>query len=436
MKLNDSPDPGAGRRLFSAMSAIWGTERWRLELWDGSSVGETELPRFVLRLSSRTALDRLIGDLPERGFGRAFAEGSLEVSGLHAFLEHVNELSTARVARTLPRVLAAAVALGARPDPRRLPVEAHLRGRLHSRLRDREAIRHHYDQPPEFYRLFLGRTLTYSCAYFASPETDLDSAQEAKLDLVCQKLRLRPEERLLDIGCGWGSLVVHAVERWGVRALGITASPRQAEWATRRIRELGLEGRAEVRLADYRDGLGREFDAVASVGMVEHVGRSEMAAYCDSIHHLLRPEGRALVHGITNRPGAGGNGAFLNSFVFPDGELQEVGAMITALQASGLEVRDLESLREHYALTLRAWVARLEASWDEAVRLVGEQRARVWKLYMSGSRVGFEMGSIAVHQVLAVRQGDRGESGVPLTRADWHAAGRPDVAGTRVPARV
>jgi len=429
MKLNGSPDASAARRLFAALTMIWGTDRWRLEMWDGSAVGGPAVPRFVLRLRSRRALDRLIGDLPERGFGRAYVEGSLEVVGLHAFLEHVNELSMSRVAGAFPRMLTTAIALGARPDPRRLPVEAHLRGRLHSRIRDREAIRHHYDQPPEFYRLFLGRTLTYSCAYFASRETDLDTAQEAKLDLVCQKLRLRPEERLLDIGCGWGSLVLHAAQRWGVRALGITASPRQAEWATRRIRELGLDGRAEVRLADYRDRLGREFDAVASVGMVEHVGQSEMAAYCGSIHHLLRPEGRALVHGITNRPGAGGNGAFLNSFVFPDGELQEVGAMVTALQASGLEVRDVESLREHYALTLRSWVERLEASWDEAVRLVGEPRARVWKLYMSGSRVGFEMGSIAVHQVLAVRQGERGGSGVPLTRADWYLAEQRAPAG-------
>ncbi|MGO8687570.1 MAG: class I SAM-dependent methyltransferase [Candidatus Dormibacteria bacterium] len=420
MKPNAAPDPGASRRLFSILSAVWGTERWRLVMWDGTSVGEAGPPRFVLRLNSRKALDRLIGDLPERAFGRAYVEGSLEIDDLHAFLGHVNDLSMARVARLLPRLAATALALGARPDPRGLPVEARLHGRLHSRSRDREAIRHHYDQPPEFYRLFLGRTLTYSCAYFPSPDTDLDAAQEAKLELVCRKLRLRPGERLLDIGCGWGSLVFHAAEHWGIEALGITASPRQAEWAMRQVRERGLEGRAEVRLADYRDGLGREFDAVASVGMVEHVGRREMGAYCRAVHRLLRPGGRALIHGITDRPGAGGNGAFLNSFVFPDGQLQEVGGMVTALQAGGLEVRDVESLREHYALTLRSWSDRLEASWDEAVGLVGVQRARVWKLYMSGSRVGFEMGSIAVHQVLAVRPGGGGRSGIPLTRADWY----------------
>jgi cyclopropane-fatty-acyl-phospholipid synthase len=371
-------------------------------------------------MNSRKALDRLIGDLPERAFGRAYVEGSLEIENLHAFLEHVTNLSMVRVARVLPRLATTALALGARPDPRTLPVEARLRGRLHSRGRDQDAIRHHYDQPPEFYRLFLGRTLTYSCAYFATPDTDLDTAQEAKLDLVCRKLRLRPGERLLDIGCGWGSLVLHAAERWGVQAVGITASPRQAEWAARTLRERGLEGRAEVRLADYRDPLEGGFDAVASVGMVEHVGRREMPEYCAAVRRLLRPEGRALIHGITNRPGAGGNGAFLNSFVFPDGQLQEAGAMVTSLQASGLEVRDVESLREHYALTLRDWVDRLEAGWAEAVRLVGIQRARVWKLYMSGSRLGFEMGAVAVHQVLAVRQGARGESGVPLTRADWY----------------
>jgi cyclopropane-fatty-acyl-phospholipid synthase len=420
MTPNAGPDPGASRRLFSILSTVWGTDLWRLILWDGSAVGEPELPRFVLHLRSRKALDRLIGDLPERAFGRAYVEGSLEIEGLTRFLEHVNDLDMLRVARLLPRIVATALALGARPDPRGLPVEAHLRGRLHSRVRDREAIRHHYDQPPEFYRLFLGRTLTYSCAYFETADTDLDTAQEAKLDLVCRKLRLQPGERLLDIGCGWGSLVFHAAEHWGVQALGITASPRQAEWAARQVRERGLEGRAEVRLADYRDPLETEFDAVASVGMVEHVGRRGMPGYCAAVQRLLRPGGRALIHGITNRPDAGGNGAFLDSFVFPDGQLQEVGGMVTALQAGGLEVRDVESLREHYALTLRSWVERLDAGWDEAVSLVGIQRARVWKLYMSGSRVGFEQGSIAIHQVLAVRQEPRGRSGVPLTRADWY----------------
>ena len=429
MKPSASVDTGAARRLFSVLTAVWDTDRWRLELWDGSSAGEAETPEFILRFRSRRGLDRLVGDLPDRGFGRAYAEGSLEVEGLYAFLARVNDLSMSRMARLFPRILTTALALGARPDPRRIRVEAHLRGRLHSRVRDSDAIRHHYDQPPEFYRLFLGRTLTYSCAYFETPDTDLDSAQEAKLEMVCRKLRLRPEERFLDIGCGWGSLVIHAAQHWGVRALGITASPRQAEWAAEQVRTLGLEGRAEVRLADYRDDLGGEFDAIASVGMVEHVGRRAMAGYCEAVHGLLRPEGRALIHGITNRPGKSGIGAFLNSFVFPDGELQEVGSMVTALQASGLEVRDVESLREHYALTLRNWVERLEAGWDDAVALVGLPRARVWDLYMSGSRVGFEQGSIGIHQLLAVRQGGRGESGLPLTRADWYQAERRSAVG-------
>ena len=408
------------RRLFRILSQAWGTERWRLEMWDGSAAGEADSPAFVLSLRSRRALDRLIGDIPERGFGRAYVEGSLDVAGLHAFLCRANELRPGRIARLVPGLLGAALALGARPDPRGLQVEARLRGRLHSKLRDRDAIRHHYDQPPGFYRLFLGRTMTYSCAYFERPDTDLDTAQEAKMELVCRKLRLRPGERLLDIGCGWGGLVFHAAQHWGCRAVGITASPAQAEWAARRAAELGLEGRAEVRLADYRDDLGPAFDAVASVGMVEHVGRRGMPLYSRTVHRLLRPEGRALIHGITTQPGSRGTGPFISSFVFPDGELQEAGAMVTALQDAGLEVRDVESLREHYALTLRNWVERLEASWDEAVRLVGPQRARVWKLYMSGSRAGFELGSIAVHQVLAVRQSAGGRSSLPLTREDWY----------------
>jgi cyclopropane-fatty-acyl-phospholipid synthase len=424
----------AARRLYGVLTEGLGSEGWRLELWDGSAAGEAAAPQFVLRFRSRAGLDRLIGDLPERGFGRAYVEGSLEIEGLHAFLREADHLRPRTIARLVPRLLAAALAMGARPDPRDLPVEARLRGRLHSRLRDREAIRHHYDQPASFYRLFLGRTMTYSCAYFAEPGMDLDAAQEAKNDLVCRKLRLRPGERLLDIGCGWGGLVVQAAQRWGARAVGITTSPAQAAWAGERVAELGLEGRAEIRLADWRDGLGEDFDAVASVGMVEHVGPEGMPRYSETVRSLLRPGGRALIHGITARPEARGSGPFMATFVFPDGRLQEVGRMVTALQTAGLEVRDVESLREHYAMTLARWLEGLETSWEEAVRIVGAQRARVWKLYMSGSRAGFELGSVAVHQILAVRQGVGGASGLPLTRADWYIpATRSAADGARSP---
>ncbi len=414
------PTRAAARRLFRVLAQGLESERWRLELWDGSAAGEGSAPQFVLRFTSRAGLDRLIGDLPERGFGRAYVEGSLEIEGLHAFLCQANHLRTGSLARLVPRLLGAALAVGARPDPRSLPVEARLRGRLHSRLRDRQAIRHHYDQPASFYRLFLGRTMTYSCAYFAEPGMDLDAAQEAKNELVCRKLRLRPGEHLLDIGCGWGGLVFQAAQRWGVRAVGITTSPAQASWARERAAQLGLQGRAEIRLADWRDPLSEEFDAVASVGMVEHVGPRGMPGYSQTVLRLLRPGGRALIHGITTRPGDRGSGPFIARFVFPDGQIQEVGRMVTALQTAGLEVRDVESLREHYARTLERWVEGLERSWEEAVGIVGPQRARVWKLYMSGSRVGFELGGVAVHQILAVRQGADGRSGLPLTRADWY----------------
>ena len=343
-------------------------------------------------------------------------------------MERVDSLPASRVARLLPRLLTAALALGARPNPRGTQVEARLRGRLHSRTRDSEAIRHHYDQPPEFYGLFLGRTMTYSCAYFETVDTDLDAAQEAKLDLVCRKLRLRPGERLLDIGCGWGSLVFHAAEHHGARAVGITASPRQAEWGQQRAQELGLDSRAEVRLADYRDTFADTFDAVASVGMVEHVGRKGMPGYCQAVHQLLRPGGRALIHGITVPVGQGGQGPLVNTFVFPDG--QAAGGGLDGHLAAGGGARGPR--RREPARALRPDAGFLGGPADG---LVGR-----------GGRPGGAGASARVEAVherqpdrfrprLARRRPDprgppgrRGASGVPLTRADWYGAAQLPLA--------
>ncbi len=278
-------------------------------------------------------------------------------------------------------------------------------------------MRHHYDVSNRFYELLLGPSLVYSCAYFASPDDSLETAQERKLELICRKLRLQPGERLLDIGCGWGSLVIHAAAHHGVRALGVTLSEPQAELANRRIEAAGLSDRAEVRVLDYREIEEQPFDKIASVGMYEHVGRSQIDTYVDAVRRLLRPGGLFLNHGITRLHAAPSRGpTFIGRYVFPDGELHPVNDIIGALEAGGFEIRDVESLREHYALTLRRWVANLAAGRDEAVAEVGSERERVWRLYMLGSAQGFEGGEIGVYQTLAALDG--AAHALPLDRAD------------------
>jgi cyclopropane-fatty-acyl-phospholipid synthase len=262
--------------------------------------------------------------------------------------------------------------------------------------------------------------MTYSCAYFAHPGADLDTAQRDKLELVCRKLRLEPGDRLLDIGCGYGSLAVHAAEHHGVEATGITLSPGQTEWARRRVVERGLADRVRIRLGDYREDLGGPYDAVASVGMVEHVGHRHLPGFARTIAGALREGGRALLHGISTWPRDPGRSRLVDAFVFPDGELQEVGSMVTALQDARLEVRDVESLREHYVLTAGRWLDALAERRDEAVALVGEQRVRLWRLYLTASASSFRRSDINVHQILAVRPGATGASGLPLRRA-WDA---------------
>jgi cyclopropane-fatty-acyl-phospholipid synthase len=381
-------------------------------------------------MRSRRALDLLIGDLPERGFGRAYTSGELDIDPLGPFLSALAGSSPARLLAGWARLVTAAVALGAKPARSRPgDAEAHLRGRRHSRVRDAAAVRHHYDLPAEFYALFLDSTLTYSCAYFDSAGADLESAQQAKLDMVCRKLRLRPGEHLLDIGCGWGSLVLHAVQHYGVHGVGITLSPRQVQTARHRAAALELGTRAAFRLADYREIGEERFDAVASIGMIEHVGRGLLGTYSRSIHRALRPTGRALVHGITCRPGDSvGRASFLNAFVFPDAELEDLNSVVRSLEVAHLEVRDVESLREHYALTLHHWLERLERNWEAAVRIAGAHRARVWRLYMSAAELSFRAGDIAVHQTLTVRAAPDGVSGLPLTRAAWYERDAPPVA--------
>jgi cyclopropane-fatty-acyl-phospholipid synthase len=311
--------------------------------------------------------------------------------------------------------------------PRRTPPDAshavRLHGLRHSRRRDRQAVSFHYNTSNDFFRLWLDERMVYSCACFADPDEGLDAAQERKLDYVCRKLRLQPGERLLDIGCGWGSLIMHAARHYGVEALGITVSRQQAELATERVRLAGLADRCRVELRDYREleGEGR-FDKLASVGMIEHVGRGKLHLYFRQAWRMLRPGGVFLNHGIaSSRPfPLPPEPSFIDRYVFPDGDLPPIDAVIRSAAEEGFESRDLESLREHYALTLRHWVRRLEARYDEALRATDEVTCRIWRLYMAGSSHYFSRGALNLYQLLLVKP-DRGRSGMPLSRADWYA---------------
>jgi cyclopropane-fatty-acyl-phospholipid synthase len=273
-----------------------------------------------------------------------------------------------------------------------------------------------------FYRLFLGPSLTYSCARFTDERMSLEAAQAAKHEAVSRKLGLgdRAGMRLLDIGCGWGSMALHAATRHGAEVVGVTISAEQAAAARERVAEAGLSDRVEIRLQDYRDLAGESFDAVSSAGMFEHVGAARTAEYFTVVRSLLRPHGRLLNHAISSAGGSVmGRKSFIARYVFPDGELLDVGEVVLAMERAGFEVRDVESLREHYARTLRCWVANLEANWNQAVALVGPARARIWRLYMAASALGFEDGGIAIHQVLGVVPDPAGGSGMPATRREW-----------------
>jgi cyclopropane-fatty-acyl-phospholipid synthase len=284
-------------------------------------------------------------------------------------------------------------------------------------------VTHHYDVGNEFYEIVLGPSMVYSCAYWARPDDPaytLDDAQRDKLELICRKLGLRPGMRLLDIGCGWGALVIHAAREHGVDAVGITLSQEQAEYGRKRVFDAGLSDRVDIRVQDWRDVTDDPFDAIASIGMAEHLGAERWSEYAAALHDLLLPGGRLLNHQIVRRPGPGRAGrTFIDAYVFPDGELLPVGDVVGAIEGGDLEVRDVESLREHYARTLRSWVANIEGGWERAVQFAGLGRARVWRLYMTGSALSFDIGRIGVAQVLAVRRHGDGASGFPSTRAAW-----------------
>ncbi len=399
----------------------------RVRLWDGT-LWPDETPGFAtIALKHPGALRRMLLPPTQLGLAQAYLRDDFDMEGdverlLEAALGAVGSLDKPSVrARAAWRLVRLPAARASGPQP---TVRARLRGRRHSIERDRQAIRHHYDVSNEFYRLFLGERMVYSCAYFARPGMTLDEAQEAKLDLVCRKLRLKPGQKLLDVGCGWGGLVIHAAQRYGVDATGITLSERQAQEARERIAKAGLEGRARVLVKDYREVDEPEaYDAIASVGMFEHVGESMLPAYFAQACRLLKPRGAFLNHGIAVPGGKFGGDArsFIEQYVFPDGELVPIDATLRAAAGAGFEVRDVESLREHYAITLRHWVRNLEARRAEALAHVDEARYRVWRLYMAGSAGSFAAGRISVFQTLLSKPDSEGRSGLPMTREDWYA---------------
>ncbi|NED95206.1 class I SAM-dependent methyltransferase [Phytoactinopolyspora alkaliphila] len=424
---------GAAGRIAGLVERVLGKPSpLALRTWDGAQVGPEDGP--VLVVNSRRALRRILWQPDELGLGRAWVAGEIDVEGdleealarledILEGLDHRPKLSASDRAEALR----AAVLLGAvGPQPKPPSIEAGLAGERHSRERDRAAISHHYDVGNDFYQLVLGASMVYSCAYWTGdehPSYTLADAQRDKNDLICRKLGLEPGMRLLDVGCGWGSLLIHAAREYGVHATGVTLSEAQAELAKRRVADAGLDHLVEVRVQDWRDVADAPFDAVASVGMAEHLGAQMWPEYVSRLYELLRPGGRLLNHQIVkgrqqSEPAAG-NGrrrSFIDAYVFPDGELLPISRVISYVEGGGFEVRDVHGLREHYARTLRAWVANLVSSWDRAVSLAGEPRARVWRLYMTGSALSFDAGRIAVHQVLAVRPDEDGRSDMPMTR--------------------
>ena len=407
-----------------------------VRFWDGSEVGpgDSGPAEDTIVVRDPRALQYAVMRPDQLGIGRAWVAGDVDLEGdLYRVMSKGSRLYGFQF--TLGekiRAFLAAVSLGAIkiPPPKPPEVEARPSGRLHSLGRDREVISHHYDVSNDFYRMFLGPSMVYSCAYFTDPDDTLEQAQERKLDVICRKLHLEPGERMLDIGCGWGSLLIHAARNYGVRGVGVTLSEEQAEYARAAIRSAGLSDSLEVRVQDYREVSDGPYDKVVSVGMFEHVGASQLDRYMEVTRNLVRPGGLALHHGICQiHEDEEMPNTFIEHYVFPDGELHPVNQVIAALEGSGQELRDAESMREHYALTLRHWVANLESRREDAIAEVGEERERVWRLYMAASALAFERGDVSIFQLLAAVPGDRHQ--LDLARPTFVAEGfEATTAGT------
>jgi cyclopropane-fatty-acyl-phospholipid synthase len=440
------PPQETGRAITAARAVLedaFGpieSRRFSVRFWDDTVDEPAEEPRFTIVLETPGALRRMLMPPSELALAESYIFGSVNIEGDLEAAACLGDIAASRL-RSPGALLRLARHILALPRDRRPGAEdkalprqpaTQLSGSRHSTQRDKQAIRFHYNVGNPFYSLFLDSRMVYSCAYFERGDEDLDQAQESKLDLICRKLRLKPGERLLDIGCGWGGLIMHAARRYGVFALGITLSDAQADLARERIAASGLGDRCRVELRDYRQLTNeQQFDKISSVGMVEHVGDAQLDEYFASAHRALRPGGLFLNHGIVSidasRPEsrmsklaarAWKRSQFIDHYVFPDGELLPAARVIGSAELAGFEVRDVESLREHYTQTLRHWVDRLETHHDEAVALVGEPTYRVWRLYMSASAYAFKAGRIGIIQSLLAKPHGDGRVELPRTRRD------------------
>jgi cyclopropane-fatty-acyl-phospholipid synthase len=378
-----------------------------VRFWDGTAVQATQRSAPTFIINSPKALAHVLKAPGELGLGRAFAQGLIETDDIDGALLLVDNFEPPRLAPGQLLKLASGLlqATGLTLPPPRPSTELRLKGERHTPVRDRRAVRHHYDAGNDFFKLFLDDSMTYSCAYWRTGAQTLDEAQDAKRELVCTKLALAPDERLLDVGCGWGSMAIHAATRHGARVLGVTLSEPQVQEARRRAQAAGVADRVEFRVADYRELSHGSFDAISSIGMVEHVGVERIDLYARTLHGLLRPGGRLLNHGIAKLQDLDtkDEGPFSERFVFPDGVPLPLSRIIHALERTGFATRHVEGIAEDYAETIRHWIERYESRYDEAVRLAGEERARVWKLYLHAARQGFVTGWASVYQVLAHR---------------------------------
>ena len=443
--LSLSTNDAVVNRTLSILNRLFPAPRaFTIQLWNGTELPASSRPAFGLVLKHPGALRRMFTPPIELGLGEAFVYGDFDIEGdiFAAFtlfdVIFNRSLPVGEIVSLAREVLALPGSSPARPVGRG---PSRLSGARHSRERDRAAIQYHYNVGNDFYALWLDRRMQYSCGYFPTGTEDLHTAQERKVEHICRKLRLRPGERLLDIGCGWGGLALYAAEKYNVRVLGVTLSDRQVEYANDHIARSGLSDRVSVKLQDYRDLQAESFDKIVSVGMFEHVGRDHLPEYFSQAYRLLKPGGLFLNHGISYLPAIEyasepqakqpsgwqqaigrrilGTGSFMNRYVFPDGELVPVSEANLIAERSGFEVRDVENLREHYALTLRQWVNRLEEHRKEAIQASDEITYRTWRVYMAASAYGFESGKININQSLLIKQ-DRGKSNVPLTRADLY----------------